>query len=74
MRSFLDAKAMAKTLRQELQNRKIELGHSECLEVVARQAISRAPKHLIGHLAPGSMLLADKGYDANALRAAVAER
>ncbi len=32
MRSFLDAKAMAKTLRQELQNRKIELGHSECLE------------------------------------------
>ena len=37
MRSFLDAKAMAKTLRQELQNRKIELGHSECLEVVARQ-------------------------------------
>ncbi len=37
MRSFLDAKAMAKTLRQELQNRKIELGHSECLEVVAKQ-------------------------------------
>jgi hypothetical protein len=37
MRSFLDAKAMAKTLRQELHNRKIELGHSECLEVVARQ-------------------------------------
>ncbi len=27
---------------------------------------------LIGHLAPGSMLLADKGYDANDLRAAVA--
>lgn len=37
MRSFLDAKAMAKTLRQELQHRKIELGHSECLEVVAKQ-------------------------------------
>lgn len=37
MRSFLDAKTIAKTLRQELQNRKIELGHSECLEVVARQ-------------------------------------
>lgn len=29
---------------------------------------------LIGHLAPGSMLLADKGHDVNALRAAVAER
>ncbi|MCA3644837.1 MAG: hypothetical protein IOC54_02895 [Methylobacterium sp.] len=37
MRSFLDAKTIAKTLRQELQNRKIELSHSECLEVVARQ-------------------------------------
>lgn len=37
MRSFLDAKAMAKTLRLELKNRKIELGHSECLEVVAKQ-------------------------------------
>ncbi|MCA3629356.1 MAG: transposase, partial [Methylobacterium sp.] len=29
-------------------------------------------KDLIGHLAPGSMLLADKGYDGNALRQAVA--
>jgi hypothetical protein len=37
MRSFLDAKTIAKTLRQELQNRKIELSHSECLEVVAKQ-------------------------------------
>lgn len=37
MRSFLDAKAMAKTLRLELKNRKIDLGHSECLEVVAKQ-------------------------------------
>lgn len=37
MRSHLDAKAMAKSLRQELHNRNIELGHSECLEVVAKQ-------------------------------------
>ena len=37
MRSFLDAKAMAKTLRLELKNHKIDLGHSECLEVVAKQ-------------------------------------
>lgn len=37
MRSFLDAKAMAKTLRQELKSRNLELGHSECLEVVAKQ-------------------------------------
>ncbi len=29
---------------------------------------------MIGHLAPGSMLMADKGYDANALRALVGER
>lgn len=37
MRSASDAKAMAKTLRLELKNRKIDLGHSECLEVVAKQ-------------------------------------
>lgn len=37
MRSFLDAKAMAKTLRQELKTHKIDLGHSECLELVAKQ-------------------------------------
>jgi hypothetical protein len=37
MRSFLDAKAMAKTLRLELKNHKIDLGHSECLEIAARQ-------------------------------------
>jgi hypothetical protein len=37
MRSFLDAKTMAKTLRDELHNRNINLGHSECLEVVAKQ-------------------------------------
>lgn len=29
---------------------------------------------MIGHLAPGSMLMADKGYDANALRALFGER
>ena len=29
---------------------------------------------MIGHLAPGSMLMADKGYDANALRALVGKR
>lgn len=37
MRSFLDAKAMARTLRQELHNRNVEFGHSECLEIVAKQ-------------------------------------
>jgi transposase len=30
-------------------------------------------KDLIGHLKPGAMLLSDKGYDANDLRAAVTE-
>ena len=29
---------------------------------------------LIGHLAPGAMLMADQRYDANALRALVGER
>ncbi len=37
MRTFLDAKAMAKSLREGLGHRHIELSHSECLELVARQ-------------------------------------
>lgn len=37
MRSFLDAKLMAKALRQSLADRDIELSHSDCLEIVARQ-------------------------------------
>lgn len=37
MRTFRDAKAMAKSLRASLADRKIELGHSECLEIVAAQ-------------------------------------
>jgi hypothetical protein len=37
MRSFMDAKAMAKSLRQALAERKIELSHGDCLEIVSRQ-------------------------------------
>ncbi|ADB34918.1 Glyoxalase/bleomycin resistance protein/dioxygenase [Kribbella flavida DSM 17836] len=38
MRTFRDAKTMAKTLRAELlARRQVELGHSEALEIVARQ-------------------------------------
>jgi Glyoxalase superfamily protein len=37
MRTFRDAKAMAKTLRQGLSDRNIDLSHSDCLELVARQ-------------------------------------
>ncbi len=37
MHSFMDAKLMAKLLRQGLAERDIDLGHSECLELVARQ-------------------------------------
>jgi hypothetical protein len=37
MRSFRDAKSMAKTLRQGLSDRNIDLSHSDCLELVARQ-------------------------------------
>jgi hypothetical protein len=37
MHSFVDAKLMAKALRQALLQRKIELPHSDCLELVARQ-------------------------------------
>jgi catechol 2,3-dioxygenase-like lactoylglutathione lyase family enzyme len=37
MRTFLDAKAMAKSLREGLGQKQIELSHSECLELIARQ-------------------------------------
>lgn len=37
MHSFMDAKLMAKLLRQGLAERQIELSHSDCLELVARQ-------------------------------------
>lgn len=45
------------------------------LKLTAGQASDIASAaDLIGHLAPGAMLMADKGYDANALRALVGER
>ena len=37
MHSFMDAKLMAKLLRQGLAERNIELSHSDCLELVSRQ-------------------------------------
>lgn len=37
MRSFLDAKSMAKSLRTGLAEKSIHLSHSECLELVATQ-------------------------------------
>ncbi len=37
MRTHLQAKAMAKSLRESLASRNISLSHSECLEIVARQ-------------------------------------
>jgi catechol 2,3-dioxygenase-like lactoylglutathione lyase family enzyme len=37
MRTYLQAKAMAKSLRESLSARKISLSHGECLEIVARQ-------------------------------------
>lgn len=37
MHSFMDSKLMAKLLRQALAERSIELSHSDCLELVARQ-------------------------------------
>ena len=45
------------------------------IKLTAGQASDIASaKDMIGHMVPGSMLLADKGCDANDLRAAVAER
>jgi len=37
MRTFLEAKAMAKSLRSAMEERQIFLTHSECLEIVAAQ-------------------------------------
>jgi hypothetical protein len=37
MHSFLDAKTMAKTLRAALAERSVDIGHSDSLELVARQ-------------------------------------
>ena len=37
MRTYKDAKAMAKSLRDSLAARSVLLSHGECLEVVARQ-------------------------------------
>lgn len=37
MHTFLDAKQMAKALRQGLAERRIDLSHADCLELVARQ-------------------------------------
>lgn len=37
MRTYLDAKAMAKALRTSLKDRQIDIGHGECLDLVARQ-------------------------------------
>lgn len=37
MHSFMDAKLMAKLLRQGLAERNVSLSHSDCLELVARQ-------------------------------------
>jgi hypothetical protein len=37
MRTFKDAKAMAKSLRDSLAARSVSLSHSECLEIVAKQ-------------------------------------
>ena len=37
MRTYLQAKAMAKSLRDELAAKNLAVSHSECLEIVARQ-------------------------------------
>jgi hypothetical protein len=37
MRTFLDAKVMAKSLREGLGHKQIDLAHGDCLELIARQ-------------------------------------
>lgn len=37
MRTFIDAKTMAKSLRDQLAGRQVALTHAECLEIVTRQ-------------------------------------
>ncbi len=38
MRTYKDAKAMARSLRDSLAARSVILSHSECLEIVAKQS------------------------------------
>lgn len=37
MRGFMDSKAMARVMREQLAARGVEIGHSQALEIVARQ-------------------------------------
>jgi hypothetical protein len=37
MRTYLQAKAMAKSLRESLAGKNVSLSHGECLEIVAQQ-------------------------------------
>jgi hypothetical protein len=53
MRTHRDAKIMAKALRDSLKQRKIDLIHSECLEIVARQFGFENWNVLSAKLAPG---------------------
>lgn len=50
MRTFLDAKAMAKSLRAELAARDIDLPHGACLELVAAQFEAKSWNVLSGRI------------------------
>lgn len=54
MHNFLDAKIMAKTLRQSLGARNVELSHSDCLELVAKQFGATDWNTLAAHIAAAS--------------------
>lgn len=54
MRDIRDAKAMARTLREDLARRGLEIGHGEALELVARQFGARDWNLLAATLAEGT--------------------
>jgi hypothetical protein len=66
MRSFLDAKMMAKSLREALAKRNVSLSHSDCLEVVAAQFglanWNMLAARISGTAANGSELVRPQGW------------
>ncbi len=68
MRSYLDAKAMAKHLRARLAQQSIELSHSACLELVAGQFGCGDWNQLAAHIAASEGGLAAARPSVSAIR------
>jgi Glyoxalase superfamily protein/ClpX C4-type zinc finger len=70
MRTYKDAKTMAKSLRDSLASRSVLLSHSECLEIVAKQSGFTDWNTLLAKLNVESRQLARSEDAARAIRPA----